>query len=176
MTDWLLRGGMTRLVRWQAPMTLVGLALVLVALWLTSGCGATALQTQARAATVTASTLTLAQQAVSDARSHALDRVEEEHPDDPEHDAAVLEEAARWRPVGAALDSARDALLTWVQSIELAHLAGSDGVELLDLVPLVARVVLLYADVVELSASLGVEIPALPAIVTSLASTYGGGR
>lgn len=145
---------------------LVVLALLCAALL--SGCGGGAIRMHAHAAAVTAGAVTVAGATVDDARAAALDRVEAEHPTDPEHDEQLELEAARWRPVGIALDGTRTTLLLWLDSLDLATRAeASDGV--LDaLLPLAARVVRLYDDAARLAADLGVTLPRLPTAVLAL--------
>lgn len=158
--------------RWTSSiLALVALAAVLAS----SGCGASGLRTQAHAALVTGATLETTGAAIDAARDRSLDAVEEEYGDAPDFEERLDREAARWTPLGASLDACRDALLAWVDAIELARVAdlGEDFFFEL-IVPLVARVVLLYDDIARLSASLGVEVPELPELVRSVATMPGG--
>lgn len=152
------------------------LAAVVVSL-LHTGCGASAFQTHARGAAIAATALSATGDVVDSARGVALDRVEEAHPArGPERDAALDAEAARWRPAGEALDAARTAVLTWIDAIELARIAGSEDGLLPQLVQLGARVVQLYDRVIAVIASLGVEgVPALPDAVRTFAEGLTGG-
>lgn len=130
---------------------------------------------QARAATITAGVLTSGGSVVSEARDEALDRVEAAHPTDPEHDAEIELEAARWRPIGVALDSARAALGLWIDTIDLARIAGGGGDLLAPLVALAARVIEAYGRAVELAQALGIGgLPVLPTWVLTLATSLGG--
>lgn len=141
------------------------------------GCGASAYSTHYRAATVVAGVHAAAGTVIDDARKSALDRVEREHPSDPEHDAELDREADRWRPLGVALDLARDAIGAWIDAVDLARAAGGDEGDLLaPLLALAARAVLLYERIAELAGALGVEdLPPLPPFVRALAtSTIGG--
>jgi hypothetical protein len=150
---------------------LTGLSLLL------HGCSADPIADQARAATVTAGVLSAGGEAVTAARGAALDRVEAAHPTDPDHDAALEAEAAKWRPVGIALDEARTALATWIDALSVAHLAGdgASGELLRPVVALAARAVQLLAHAFELATALGVEhVPHLPALLTTLAAIPGG--
>lgn len=149
---------------------LLVLALVLSAV--TQGCGASAVSMHARAAIGTAGVLAAAGTVADEARRQALDRVEAEHPTDPEHDAALIAEAARWRPAGATLDMARSAQLSWVAAVQAAHLAGGGAGLIPSLTPLAGRVAWLYAEAVRLFASLGTDLPTAPAVLLSL----GGAR
>lgn len=139
-----------------------------------SACQSSAIAVHARAATATAGTLAAAGDVVDEARRQALDRVEQEYPNDPEHDEQLLAEDARWRPVGAALDLARNAQLAWVSSIHAAYLAGADVDLLGSLAPVASRAIMLYMGVIRLAASLGAELPEPPGVVLQLATGFGG--
>jgi hypothetical protein len=157
-----------------AGAAVLALVVLLPAPALASGCGASALQTHARAALVTTSAVETAGEVVDAARDDALDRVEAEHPVDPEHDRAVRAEASRWRPVGQALDATREALGSWVESIELARIAGDGSLDLVDLLPMGARVLRLYDRVAALARELGARVPALPDGLSALLAAAGG--
>lgn len=148
----------------------LGMALALLA-----GCGTSALRGQATAATVASVALDTGGQTVDAARSAALDAVEARETDREARDAALRAEAARWAPVGAALDACRDALLTWIETLELARRGDEGALGWETFVPLVARVVLLYDSAARLASGLGVELPLLPDTVRALA-TYPEGR
>jgi len=153
------------------------LACILAAATLTTACEPGALQLQARGATITAGAVGTAGGAVDAARDHALDQVEEEHPQHGlEREAALRLEHARWIPLGAALDSTREGLLLWIEALDTARLAGG-GEELLGaLLPLGARVVLAYQRAAEVAGALGVDLPELPTMVIALARGVGGAR
>ncbi len=140
------------------------------------GCGASAYTMHYRAATITIGVHAAAGTVIDDARASALDRVEREHPTDPEHDAELEREAARWRPLGAALDAGREAIGAWIDAIDLARAAGGGEADLLaPLLALAARAVLLYERIAELARALGVDdLPELPLLVRSLATSIGG--
>lgn len=145
--------------------------------WLLAGCGAGAIGTHARAATATAGVIAATGTIADEAREAALDRVEREHPTDPEHDEALLAEAARWRPVGLSLDAARSALLTWIAALTAAQAAGEGDSLLLSLLPVAARVALLYESTIALLGALGVEgAPGLPDGLRALVLSVGGER
>ena len=146
-------------------------AIAATAALLTCGCGASAVQTHARAALVVSSVTSAAGEAVDAARDVALDRVEADHPTAGDERSEALDlEAARWRPAGQALDATRAALLAWVQAIALADAAGQEGGDVLSgLLPLAARVVALYAQVAALAVELGAEgVPVLPPAISGL--------
>jgi hypothetical protein len=176
MTDRVFRfesGGVGCFINALGLLVLLG-AIALLASTL-SGCGGNALRDQARAATITAGVLHAGGDLTMASRASSLDRVEVEHPTDPEHDAAVLAEHTRWQPVVVALDGARAALLTWIDSLELARIAGGGEDLLPSIATLAARAVQLAARALELASALGVEgLPAIPPIVTSIATAYAG--
>lgn len=149
------------------------LAFAVLASALASGCGAGAIGTHARAALVTTRVVATAGQTIDGARAAALDRVEAEHPTDPEHDRAVREEAARWRPVGRALDATRAALDAWVESIDLARLAGDDSLGLAELAPLAGRTLALVSRAVALARELGADASGLPEWLRTALSAVG---
>lgn len=151
----------------RRPPTPPLVVLTLLCAALVSGCGGGAIRVHAHAAAVTAGAVTVAGATVDDARAAALDRVEAEHPTDPEHDEELDREAARWRPVGIALDGTRTALHLWLDSLDLATRAGDDDA-LPMLVPIAARVVRLYDDAARLATELGVTLPRLPTAVLAL--------
>jgi hypothetical protein len=155
---------------------LIGAGLLAVAALLLAGCGGGAIQTQARAATVTASVLHAGVDVATDARRASLARVEAETEGQPVADRleALRAERARWSPLGASLDAARQALLTWVASLELALAADEDEDTMPSLLQLALRVVLLYDQAAELAAALGADLPQLPEQVTALAASVGG--
>lgn len=139
-----------------------------------SGCGASAYGTHARGATVAAASLSTVGSVVDAARDEALDRVEVEHPTrGPERNAALEAEAARWEPVGAALDAARAAVLAWVGAIELAQIAGDSGDSIPALLRLAARVALLYDRLVAVVQTVGItDVPPLPDVLRAIAQGW----
>ena len=139
-----------------------------------AGCGASAIRDHARAALATAHVHRAAVTVVEAARTEALDRVEAAHPVDPEHDAAVLVEAARWRPALEALDAAAVAIRAWVDALDLARLAEVGDVGLVELLPLGARVLALLARVASLARSLGADVPEVPVWLEALLVGAGG--
>lgn len=142
------------------------------------GCGPGAYVMQYRGATVLSGVHAAAGTVIDDARESALDRVEREHPTDPEHDAELDREAARWRPVSAALDAAREAIGAWIDAIDLARAAGGDPGDLLaPLLALAARAVLLYEQISRLAGALGIDdLPPLPPFLRALATSTVGDR
>lgn len=134
------------------------------------GCGPNALRDNARAALVAGAALETAGGAADAARRERLDAVEAAVSQSPDRDEIIRREAARWEPLGAALDACRDALLSWVEALELARIADEGGLGFETFVPFVLRLVLLYDDAARLANSLGAELPELPAVVRALAS------
>lgn len=154
---------------------IVAFALVLLACIAGPGCGPTAVQSHYRAQTLVAGALTVGGEVTTDARTASLVRVEQSTAFMPveERLAALRTERANWEPVGAALDSARAALLTWHTSTEMAEAADSDADLLGVLLRLAARVVLLYDEASRLARVLGADLPELPEFVRSLARSIG---
>jgi hypothetical protein len=132
------------------PLLLLALALALV------GCG-DPVADQARAAIVTAGTLSAGGDMVMAARADALDRVEAEYPQDPEHDAQLRIEHARWQPVLVGLDAGAAALDTWIDAIDLARAAGGGEDVMQRLVALAGRAARLVSEALSLAAALGVD-------------------
>lgn len=130
---------------------------------------------QAQAAIVTSGLLRATGDAVDAARDQALGEVESRHPvRGPERSAALDAEAGRWTPLGASLDAMRDVLIAWADALELAALVNDDRVVFESVVPLVARLVLLYDDATRIAQSLGLELPELPPLIRSAATLPGG--
>lgn len=156
---------------------LAGAGLVLLSML--GGCSGASYRAHAQGITVTSGGLAVAGTVADTARDAALDAVEAEHPvHGPERTAALEAEALRWRPLGIALDAGRSALLVWAEALRMAHLAGTTDADLIaTLAPVAARVLLLYDQIAALLDALGVDgVPALPAVVRSLATAIGGAR
>lgn len=153
-------------------------AVILTVAALLAGCGSSAIGLHARAALITTSVHSAAGREVDSARGDALERIEEETRGQPvgARLEALRAERQRWAPIGAGLDGARDAIIAWVQALELARVAGAGDDLLAPLGALAARVALLYDDVQRLAAGVGLELPALPDAIRGLASGIGGGR
>lgn len=169
---WLERAPIEAAARVLIVCVLLGSTAVLAA-WC-SGC-ASPIQGFARGGTVVASAHLAAGDQVDAARDHALDAVEAAHPaHGPERSAALDAEAARWEPLGRALDEARVAIQAYAQAVTLAHAAQAGDEILPELARLLARVVLLYDAAADVAHDLGVELPRLPEQVRSLAHAIGG--
>ena len=140
------------------------------AAWLT-GCGASAVTTSARAATV-AAVATQGAARVVEQSSRAAFETECPAPADPV--ACGAEVKQRWHPADAAVRSTKAALVAWIEALNVARIAG-DGAELWQPLALAAaRMVSEYAALREVLAALGVELPALPEMVVTLAESVGG--
>lgn len=155
--------------------SVVSQVVVVLVVLLSGGCGASPLMDQARAATVVTGLLTAGESVVRTARGQSLDRIEAQYPRDPEHDTQLELEAARWVPVGAALDTARSTLLMWIDAIDLARTAGGGTDVLGPVFSLAANAIQLVAHAFDLASSLGVQgVPTIPAPILSLAHSTGG--
>jgi hypothetical protein len=145
----------------------VGLAALLVAVtvWACSGCGASALQVQARAATVATVALEGAHRLAMDATEDRLDACETV--------ACTQEVEQAMAPVALAHEAARVALVGWVEALRLAAVAGDDGDVLSALLTAGARWLSLWDPLAAALAGVGVEVPRLPPLVTGL---LGGAR
>lgn len=145
------------------------LAILALACLMLAACSPSAFGTHYQAITVLTSARSVGYSSITAARATELDTAEEAHPmRGPERDAALDSVATRWAPVGAALDGMLSALETWTASVMAARAADEDEDLLQPLATVVGRVAQLYADVVRLAGTLGVELPALPSFVTSL--------
>ncbi len=139
-----------------------------------AGCSSP-IQAAARGGTLVTSVHLSAGEQIDAARDEALDAVEAANPPGPERNAALDAEAARWEPLAVALDSMRAVLRTYAQSVTLAHAAGGDESLLPEIARLLARLVGLYAAIVQAAEELDVEgLPVLPAEVRTLADALGG--
>ncbi len=141
---------------------------------LLSGCGASAIQSHARAATAVGVTLTEARATLLDARAADLDAVERET-DGQEPAARLAAVDARsdmWAPALAGWNLCREAASTWVESIALAHAAGGGEDLLAPVFRLAVRVLALWPPVVALASELGADLPRLPDVLSGL---LGGG-
>lgn len=134
--------------------------LVLGALVSASGCGASALQGHATAATVAMHVTAAADDVVEAEELRAVQAC----PDVPCVDALH----ARFAPIATALDSLRLALLAWGAAVATA--AEADGGEdALAVVLSAARAALgLWPGIVDIAAQLGVTLPPLPAVLLVL--------
>jgi len=150
-------------------------ALVLGA-WLLSGCGSGAIGQHARAALVLHHAHAGAVSAFEGARASSLDAVERAHPDDPAHDLELEAEAARWRPGALSLDLTGQAIRSYGEALQLARLADSADVALLDVIPIGVRAVALLASLLDLLRERGVVREALPPWVEGLLAIAGGGQ
>lgn len=129
----------------------------LVASWWLIGCGAGAIQAQARAATVAVVALEGAHRLTMDEAERRLDECRT--------DACTGAVEADLAPVAAAHDAARAALAGWVEALQLALVAGEDGDVVAALVVAAGRWTALWGELSSTLAGLGVVLPALPASI-----------
>jgi hypothetical protein len=132
------------------------LAMLALAAWLT-GCGASAIQAQARAATVATVALEGAHRLALEETERRLDGCT----DVP----CTVDVERQMAPVVAAYETARLALVGWVEALHLSALAdgGQDVVGALLVAG--ARWLAVWASVASALAEVGVEVPALPGAI-----------
>lgn len=149
------------------------LALV-AALMLATGCGASAVSTHARAATIAAVATQGAARMVRDATLADAAASCPDTADDDADRACIATVRPKWAPADAAVASTRAALLGWVEALTIAQ-AADDGADLWS--PLgvaAARLLVEYESLTRTLDALGVDLPALPAPVLTLARALGG--
>jgi hypothetical protein len=130
-----------------------------------SGCGASALQTQARAATVATVALEVAHRATMEETERRLEAC---------GDVACTQDVERsMAPIALAYEAARVSLVGWVEALQVAAVAGDDGDVIAALLTAGARWLALWDPLAAALAGVGVEVPRLPPLVTGL---LGGGR
>lgn len=162
-----LRAALAYIPRGKAPPG--GGVVLLLALCLgasvVSGCGAGALATQARAATIVGVGLGSIGQELHDERATALDACEA--------DAVPLhcesERTSAWAPAVAAYESARAALSTWIEALDVARQAGEPDGDLLGaLFVAVSRLARQWDALAAALRGVGVDVPDLPPVVAGL--------
>lgn len=138
----------------------------LIALALLTGCGASALQVNARAAIVAGETLGSTRTVLVAHLRSELEACQ---------DMACIERTAQSHTAAlAAYESARSALAIWVESIALAHAANSEGGASLSAVLSAAQAFVgAYGELATAYNAAGIELPALP---TEVRSALGGAR
>ena len=130
-----------------------------------SGCGASALQTQARAATVATVALEGAHRATMEETERRLEAC---------GDVACTQDVERaMAPIALAYEAAHVSLVGWVEALQVAAVAGDDGDVIAALLTAGARWLALWDPLAAALAGVGVEVPRLPPLVTGL---LGGGR
>ena len=133
-----------------------GGVLALVALgWLLTGCGAGAIRAQARAATVAVVALEGAHRLAMETTETRLDACETI--------PCTESVEADMAPVAAVHDAARVALAGWVEALQLALVAGEDEHVLGALLVAAGRWAALWGELAAAMATVGVELPTLPA-------------
>ena len=137
-----------------------GLLPLTFVLALVAGCGAGAIQIQARAATVA----TVALEGV-----HRVAMSETERRLDACADVACTQDVeTSMAPIGLAYEASRVALVAWVEALQLAQVAGEDGDVLSALLTAGARWLSLWDPLAAALAGVGLEVPRLPPLVTGL--------
>lgn len=135
-----------------------------------TGCGAGAIATQARAATIATVALEGAHRVALNVTDQRLAECEDE--------ACAARVGEALAPVTLAYEAARAGLGTWVEAIQIAQVAGEDGDVVLALLTAAARwiadlwppLVAAIEDVAD------VDLPELPPLVTGLLAGLGGAR
>jgi hypothetical protein len=143
-----------------AVRALCALLVAAVVAWACSGCGASALQVQARAATVATVALEGAHRLAMDATETRLDACETV--------ACTQEVEQAMAPVALAHEAARVALVGWVEALQLALVAGEDGDVVSALLVAAGRWLALWDPLAAALAGVGVEVPHLPPLVSGL--------
>lgn len=141
----------------------IGFCIALVA-----GCGAGAIQVQARAATIATVALEGAHRAAMEVTDQRVRECTDE--------ACVDAVGERMAPMVLAYESARAGLVTWVEAIQIAQVAGEDGDVVGALITAAARWVAdLWPALVEaIEAVADVDLPELPPFVTGLIASLAG--
>lgn len=141
-------------------------ALLVLVASVTQGCGASALSTQARAATIVSVGLSSVGHELHDERAQALDAC---HDTDCESTTA-----SAWAPAVAAYESARTALTTWIDALDVARQAGEpDGDVLGALFVAVSRLARQWNELATALRALNVDMPDLPPALAVLLSAGG---
>jgi hypothetical protein len=149
-------------------------ALALALALLASGCGASVVGVQARAATIAAVATQGAARVVEDAARVEAQTACPLAPRSPEMAACLAPLRERWAPADAGIASTRAALTAWVETLELARLA-DDGADLWQPLALAAaRLVVEYGRLADSLRGLGLDVPGLPVLVTQAAGLLGG--
>lgn len=138
----------------------------LIALALLTGCGASALQTNARAAIVAGETLGSTREVLV---THLRSALQECQTMECVESVAQSHTAAL-----AGYETARAALAAWVESISLANAADSEGGAGLSQVLDAARAfIAAYAEMATAYQGAGIDLPSLPPVVSALGGTSG---
>jgi hypothetical protein len=142
------------------PMLIPPAALILAACLGASGCGASALRTHATIGTVAAVTLGGAAPLVAPACDAALTACQREP-------TCLAETAGRCRAASAAVDGLALVTRGYLDAIEIASMA-DEGAALPALMTGLSRLVVRWGEVAAYLLRFGVELPALPALASSL--------
>lgn len=161
---WIIAWGLAfGLAVWHAVRS--GLLPLTFVLALVAGCGAGAIQVQARAATVATVALEGAHRMTMDETERRLDACT---------DVACTQDVERaMAPIALAHEAARVALVGWVDALQLAMVAGEDGDVISALLTAGARWLSLWDPLAAALAGVGLDVPRLPPLVSGL---LGGAR
>lgn len=137
-----------------------GLLSVLMLAIVLPGCGAGALQVQARAATVATVALEGAHRLTMDETERRLEAC---------LDVACIQDVERtMAPIALAYEAARVSLVGWVEALQVAQVAGDDGDVIGALLTAAGRWLALWDPLAAALAGVGVDVPLLPPLVTGL--------
>lgn len=125
-----------------------------------AGCGAGAIQAQARAATVASVALEGVHRVAMSETDHRLQACADA--------ACTTEVESAMAPIVLAYEAARVALVAWVEALQLAQVAGEDGDVLAALLTAGARWLSLWDPLAAALAGIGLDVPRLPPLVTGL--------
>jgi hypothetical protein len=146
------------------------LALTVFVASLLVGCSPSALRQHSTAATV----LTVATQGVATMVKEAA-KAEAAQVCPTRDDACLAQLTQAWTPADAAVAATRAALLSYIEALNVARIAG-DGADLWHPLALaLARVVLAWDRLLALLHERGVEVDSLPPMITGLLAVLAGG-
>jgi hypothetical protein len=136
-------------------------ALAAIVAWTCSGCGASAIRVQARAATIATVALEGVQR-VTMAETHArLSACQD--------DACTVAVEADMAPIALAHDAARATLTGWVEALDVAAIAGDDGDVIAALITAATRWLSEWSTLARVLAAIGLDVPELPPFLLALA-------
>lgn len=150
--------------------------LVAIAALALSGCGGSAIQTQADAVRLAAIATEGAARVVEHVAATDAERSCPDTPDDDVDRACVARLRAVWAPADVALEAVRAALLVWWSAVELARSVGDGADPWGPAVRGGAALLARWADWSRALAPLGVALPELPPLVLTAATALEGAR
>lgn len=146
----------TILRAWAVARTVLVLAFAAGVVLHCAGCGG-ALAAQARAAAISTVALEGAHRVIvetHEARSSAC-----------EDEACVLAVRESMRPVEAAHDTVRAALVAWVEALNIARLTGDSSDVIAAMVTAASRLLTVWTRLAESFRAVGIDLPTLPDVV-----------